>query len=79
MDAVKILNHQERLDWDYDAEGDVLYVSLGKPRKATGIDIGDGLVVRYDERRNEVVGVTILSVRGRLSEQLKETDKRKRR
>jgi uncharacterized protein YuzE len=71
MEAVKILEKKERVDWDYDEEADVLYLSLGKPRKAAGIDIGDGVVVRYDERKREVVGLTILGVRARLMASLK--------
>ena len=70
MEAVKILEKKERVDWDYDEEADVLYLSIGKPRKATGVDIGDGVVVRYDEKKREVVGLTILGVRARLVESL---------
>jgi len=69
---VKILEKKERVDWDYDEEADVLYLSIGKPRKAVGIDIGDGVVVRYDEKKREVVGFTILGVRARLVESLQE-------
>ena len=68
------LNEQEkgkRIDWDYDEEADVLYLSLGKPRKATGVDIGQGVVVRYDEKKKEVVGLTVLGVRAKLLESLK--------
>jgi len=72
MEAVKILEKKERVDWDYDEEADVLYLSIGKPRKAVGIDIGDGVVVRYDEKKREVVGLTILGVRARLVESLQE-------
>jgi len=72
MEAVKILEKKERVDWDYDEEADVLYLSIGKPRKAVGIDIGDGVVVRYDEKKREVVGFTILGVRARLVESLQE-------
>jgi uncharacterized protein YuzE len=66
LDAVKILEKSDRLDWDYDGEADVLYVSIGKPRKATGVDIGQGVIVRYDEKRREVVGLTIMGIRARL-------------
>jgi hypothetical protein len=48
----------------------VLYVSIGKPRKAIGVDIGQGVVVRYDEEKREVVGLTILAVRQRVAESL---------
>ncbi len=70
MEVVKILEKKERVDWDYDEDADVLYLSIGKPRKATGVDIGDGVVVRYDEKKKEVVGLTILGVRARLVESL---------
>jgi len=71
MEAVKILERKGRVDWEYDEEADVLYLSIGKPRKATGVDIGQGVVVRYDEKKKEVVGLTILGMRARLVESLK--------
>ena len=71
MKAVKILEKSDRLDWDYDEEADVLYVSIGRPRKATGVDIGQGVIVRYDEKRRQVVGLTIIGVRARLVEFLR--------
>jgi uncharacterized protein YuzE len=72
MEAVRILEKADRIDWDYDEEADVLYLSIGKPRKAVGIDIGDGVVVRYDEKKKEVVGLTVLGVRARLLESMKQ-------
>jgi len=71
MDPVRIMEKGERLDWEYDEEADVLYLSIGKPRKATGVDIGQGVVVRFDEKRREVTGLTILGVRARLVESLR--------
>lgn len=71
MEAVKILERKDRVDWEYDEEADVLYLSIGRPRKATGVDIGQGVVVRFDEKKKEVVGLTILGVRARLVESLK--------
>ncbi len=65
MEAIRILEKKERLDWDYDEEADVLYISVGKPAKATGLDVGDGVIVRYDEERGEVVGLTIIGVKER--------------
>ena len=66
MDAVRILEKSDRRGWDYDGEADVLYVSIGKPRNATGVDIGQGVIVRYDEKRREVVGLPIMGIRARL-------------
>lgn len=45
---------------DYDEDADVLYVSIGKPRKAVSREIEDGILVRCDINTDEVVGVTIL-------------------
>lgn len=43
----------------------MLYISVGKPRPAVGADIGEGVIVRYDEKKKEVVGITILGFRAR--------------
>lgn len=70
METIKIVEKTARLDWDYDQEADVLYLSLGRPRKAVGVDIGDGVVVRIDEKKRKVVGVTILGMRARVQDVL---------
>jgi len=70
MEAVKILEKGQKIDWEYDEEGDVLYLSIGRPRKATAVDIGQGVIVRYDERKKEVVGLTVLGVRSKLLQNL---------
>lgn len=67
MDILRLANHETDLSLDYDADADVLYLSLGAPKPAVGIDIGDGLVVRYDEARGEVVGLTVLNLRSRIA------------
>jgi uncharacterized protein YuzE len=64
--AIKILEKKENLNWDYDEEADVLYISIGEPRKALGVDIGEGAIVKYVESSGEVVGLTILGVKERL-------------
>jgi uncharacterized protein YuzE len=68
---MRIPDKYEKLDWECDEEADVLYVSIGRPKKATGVDIGQGVIVRYDEKRREVVGVTIMGMRMRLAKSLK--------
>jgi uncharacterized protein YuzE len=70
MEALKILQRSQNLDWDYDEEGDVLYLSVGKPEKALGVDIGEGLVVRMDAAEKEVVGLTVVGLRSRLLKNL---------
>jgi hypothetical protein len=47
-----------------------LYLALGKPQPALSVDIGEGLLVRYDESRNEVVGLTVIGLRERLKKHL---------
>jgi uncharacterized protein YuzE len=48
-------------------DADTLYISFGKPRAAGGADVGEGVVVRYDEKAKEVVGLTILALADDLS------------
>ena len=50
----------------------MLYLSFESPRPAVGIDIGEGVVLRFDEKKSEVVGLTILGVRGKLQDYLKQ-------
>lgn len=70
MEAVKVFDKKdEPLDWEYDDDADTLYLSFGEPRPATGLDIGEGIVVRFDERAKEVVGLTIVGVGRRLEQQ----------
>lgn len=38
MDAKVAIPTERIIDWDYDEEADVLYISFGKPRPAVGID-----------------------------------------
>jgi uncharacterized protein YuzE len=66
VEAIKILERPSNLTWDYDEDADVLYISVGQPRPAIGVDIGDGVIVRYDEANHEVVGLTVIGVRDRL-------------
>jgi uncharacterized protein YuzE len=72
MEAVKILEKPAAISWDYDEEADVLYLSVGEPQSAVGIDIGEGVVLRYDESRKEVVGLTLIGLRARLLKGLAE-------
>jgi hypothetical protein len=43
-----------------------IYLSVGAPRSAVGVDIGDGVVLRYDEETQEVVGLTVIGLRQQL-------------
>ena len=70
MEAVTILERPEQITWDYDEDADVLYLSIGEPQPAVALDIGEGVVLRYDEVRREVVGLTLIGLRARLVESL---------
>lgn len=71
MEAIKILDKKENFNLDYDEEADVLYISIGEPQKALGVDISEGAVVRYIEATGEVVGLTLIGVKERLLKSLK--------
>ncbi len=56
----------EKLDIDYDEKSDVLYISVGKPKKADDtIEPQEGVVIRT--RKGELVGITIIGLRNHLS------------
>jgi len=65
MEKLKILDKKENLNWDYDEEADVLYISIDKPQKAIGIDAGEGIIIRYREDKKEIVGLTIIGFKDR--------------
>jgi uncharacterized protein YuzE len=67
METLKILEGKPSLSWEYDEEADVLYISAGDPRPAIGKDIGEGVIVRYDEKAREVVGLTIIGLMARIT------------
>lgn len=65
MEGLKILERKENLSWEYDEEADVLYISIGEPAQALGLDVGEGVIVRYREETGEVIGLTIIGMRER--------------
>ena len=71
MEALKILEGKPSLNWEYDEEADVLHISVGKPRPAVGVDIGQGTIVRYDKKKKEVTGLTIIGFRARTLQSIK--------
>jgi uncharacterized protein YuzE len=66
VEAIKIMEKKDKINWDYDEEADVLYISMGSPKPSMSADIGDGVVVRYDEKKNEVTGLTLTGLKSRL-------------
>jgi len=54
----------KKIDFDYDEEADVLYISFGKPREAKdSVEVENGAVYRLAD--NEVVGITITEFKAR--------------
>ncbi len=49
-----------RMMMSYDKDADVLYVSLGKPMKAIGREIENGVIERVDPKSKKIVGFTIV-------------------
>jgi hypothetical protein len=70
MDPIGIVEDSSQVSWHYDLEADVLYLSLGDPRPAVGVDIGDGLIARYDEDDKALVGLTLIGIKQRLQKEL---------
>lgn len=74
MEAVRLFEKKDvPLDWEYDEEADALYISFGLPKPASGVDVGEGVIVRYDETAREVVGLTIIGVGRRLEEYVRKS------
>jgi uncharacterized protein YuzE len=72
MEALKLFDKKGApLDWDYDGDADTLYISFGEPKPALGVDVGDGVIVRYDETAREVGGLTLIGVGKRMEEYIK--------
>ena len=61
MENLRMIEKKKNVQWDYDADADVLYISIGKPQKAEGIDLGNGVIVRVNPATNEIIGFTILN------------------
>ncbi len=74
MEILNILEKPGEMDWDYDEDADVLYISIGEPEPAVGIDIGEGVVVRYDEVHKQVVGLTFIGLRDRVLKGISERE-----
>lgn len=51
----------------YDQDADVLYLSIGAPRRAISREIGDDVLLRIDAETGAVVGLTVLNLSTRSS------------
>jgi uncharacterized protein YuzE len=70
LEALKILENSKSITWDYDEGADVLYLTIGRPRPAVCMEIGEGIIVRYDDASKAIVGLTLIGLRARLLKEL---------
>jgi uncharacterized protein YuzE len=47
---------------EYDAEGDVLYLSMGEPRPSYGHETPEGHVQLFDQETDAFCGLTLISI-----------------
>jgi len=62
------MEQRDMMQLEYDQDTDVLYLSVGEPRRAISREVGDDVLLRLDPETGEIVGLTILnlSTRGTL-------------
>jgi len=65
METLK-LEEPRAVSWEYDEDADVLYISFGEPEPALTLDLGEGVLARYREADNRLVGFTIIGAGSRL-------------
>ena len=52
---------RKEVQFHYDREADVLYLSVGKPQKSKTMEIGEDFVLRLHPKSGQVVGMTIIN------------------
>lgn len=70
MDSVRILEDSTKITGYYDKEADVLYISLGESCDAVAVDISDGVIARYNEDNQSIVGITVIGLHQRVLKEL---------
>ncbi len=55
----------EKLIFYYDDEGDMLDISVGKPRNAISNELGDDIIERVNPETKQIIGFTILNFKKR--------------
>jgi len=49
-----------RMSFSYDKRADILYLSIGKPKKAVSREVDDGILLRLNPKTKEICGLTII-------------------
>lgn len=70
MDSIRILEDSKKITGSYDKEADVLYISLGESCDAVAVDISDGVIARYNEESQSIVGITVMGLQQRVLKEL---------
>jgi uncharacterized protein YuzE len=52
---------EKKIYISYDKQADVMYLSFGKPEKAVGEEIEEGIFCRYKPDTKELVGLTVVN------------------
>ena len=52
---------KDKIQFHYDRDGDVLYVSFGKPKPAKSIEKDNGIHIRIDPFNDEIIGFTVIN------------------
>lgn len=52
---------EKKMYISYDKEVDVVYLSFGRPTKAEGEEVQEGVFARYKPNTKELVGLTIIN------------------
>lgn len=67
---IKILEDSPNITGDYDRTADILYISLGETSSAIAIELGEGIIARYNEQTNTIVGITVIGLREKVLKEL---------
>ena len=51
---------RKEIQFHYDREADVLYLSVGRPQRAKTIEVGEDFILRLHPKTAEVIGMTII-------------------
>ena len=54
-----------KINFFFDEEGDILDITVGKPRKAVTKELKNDIAIRCDPATGEIVGIVILNFRKR--------------
>ena len=56
---------RKKMSFSYDKQADVLYLSMGNPRKSISHEVEDGIILRFDAKNKELSGLTIIDFQAR--------------